>query len=154
MDRTSPESLKQLEAALELKMGSVLAPMDFSKVGGVDPLIQIINRSDRATERLSAFIASDQFGHERIGGRLLVGVRACTNAPGIFRQAGQQLAYKTRLADAGLAVDMHDLAISREHVAVNRIQAREFRLAADDLLSAPATCTPLGADHAVHRHGL
>ena len=52
MDRTSPESLKRLEAALELKMGSVLQPMDISKVGGVDPLIQIINRSDRATERL------------------------------------------------------------------------------------------------------
>ena len=33
-------------------MGSVLQPMDISKVGGVDPLIQIINRSDRATERL------------------------------------------------------------------------------------------------------
>ena len=52
MDRTSPESLEQLESALELKMGSVLQPMDFSKVGGVDPLVQIINRSDRATERL------------------------------------------------------------------------------------------------------
>ena len=52
MDRTSPESLAQLESALELKMGSVLQPMDFSKVGGVDPLVQIINRSDRATERL------------------------------------------------------------------------------------------------------
>jgi flagellar motor switch protein FliG len=52
MDRTSPEGLEDLEAALERKMGSILQPMDFSKVGGVDPLIQIINRSDRATERL------------------------------------------------------------------------------------------------------
>jgi flagellar motor switch protein FliG len=52
MDRTSPETLKELEAALERKMGSVLQPMDVSKVGGLDPLIQIINRSDRATERL------------------------------------------------------------------------------------------------------
>ena len=52
MDRTSPDALKKLEAALEQKMGSVLQPMDISKVGGVDPLIQIINRSDRATERL------------------------------------------------------------------------------------------------------
>jgi flagellar motor switch protein FliG len=33
-------------------MGSILQPMDISKVGGLDPLIQIINRSDRATERL------------------------------------------------------------------------------------------------------
>jgi flagellar motor switch protein FliG len=52
MDRTSPETLKELESALERKMGSVLQPMDVSKVGGLDPLIQIINRSDRATERL------------------------------------------------------------------------------------------------------
>lgn len=52
MDRTSPEGLEDLETALERKMGSVLQPMDFSKVGGVDPLIQIINRADRATERL------------------------------------------------------------------------------------------------------
>jgi len=52
MDRTSPDALKALETALQNKMGSVLQPVDFSKVGGVDPLIQIINRSDRATERL------------------------------------------------------------------------------------------------------
>jgi len=52
MDRTSPEPLKFLEEALERKMGSILQPMDISKVGGLDPLIQIINRSDRATERL------------------------------------------------------------------------------------------------------
>jgi flagellar motor switch protein FliG len=52
MDRTSPETLDQLEAALERKMGSVLQPMEVSTVGGLDPLIQIINRSDRATERL------------------------------------------------------------------------------------------------------
>ncbi|MGA8210465.1 MAG: flagellar motor switch protein FliG [Nocardioidaceae bacterium] len=52
MDRTSPDALKQLENALERKMGSILQPLDVSKVGGLDPLIQIINRSDRATERL------------------------------------------------------------------------------------------------------
>src|SRR4051794_33656856 len=52
MERTSPDALKALETALQNKMGSVLQPVDFSKVGGVDPLIQIINRSDRATERL------------------------------------------------------------------------------------------------------
>jgi flagellar motor switch protein FliG len=52
MDRTSPEALVQLEEVLERKMGSVLQPMDTRTVGGLDPLIQIINRSDRATERL------------------------------------------------------------------------------------------------------
>ncbi|HET7355632.1 MAG TPA: flagellar motor switch protein FliG [Nocardioidaceae bacterium] len=52
MDRTSPEILQRLEAVLERKMSSVLQPLDFSTVGGVDPLVAIINRSDRATERL------------------------------------------------------------------------------------------------------
>jgi flagellar motor switch protein FliG len=52
MDRTSPEILQKLEAVLERKMSSVLQPLDFSTVGGVDPLVAIINRSDRATERL------------------------------------------------------------------------------------------------------
>ncbi len=52
MDRTSPETLRHLEEALERKMGSVLQPVEVSQVGGLDPLIQIINRSDRATERL------------------------------------------------------------------------------------------------------
>ncbi|MGN6577199.1 MAG: flagellar motor switch protein FliG [Nocardioides sp.] len=52
MDRTSPDVLKGLEGALERKMSSVLQPMEMSAIGGLDPLIQIINRSDRATERL------------------------------------------------------------------------------------------------------
>ncbi len=52
MDRTSPEVLAKLESVLERKMSSVLQPLDFSNVGGLDPLIQIINRSDRTTERL------------------------------------------------------------------------------------------------------
>ena len=52
MDRVTPDTLRALEVALERKMGSVLQPMDVSKIGGLDPLIQIINRSDRATERL------------------------------------------------------------------------------------------------------
>ncbi len=52
MDRTSPELLSHLEERLERKMSSVLQPTEMASVGGLDPLIQIINRSDRATERL------------------------------------------------------------------------------------------------------
>jgi len=52
MEQSSPEVLERLEARLERKMSSVLQPTDFSNVGGLDPLIQIINRADRATERL------------------------------------------------------------------------------------------------------
>ncbi len=52
MDRASPEILRALETMLERRMSSVLQPMEMSAIGGLDPLIQIINRSDRSTERL------------------------------------------------------------------------------------------------------
>ncbi|GCD89538.1 flagellar motor switch protein FliG [Nocardioides sp. LS1] len=51
MDRTSPEIIRSVEASLERKLSSVLHPADMSRVGGVDPLVNIINRSDRVTER-------------------------------------------------------------------------------------------------------
>ena len=52
MERTSPALLRQLESSLERKMSSILQPSESSAVGGVEPLIGIINRTDRATERL------------------------------------------------------------------------------------------------------
>jgi flagellar motor switch protein FliG len=52
MDRTSPENVRAVEASLERKLSSVLQPSDMSAVGGLQPLVDIINRSDRATERL------------------------------------------------------------------------------------------------------
>ncbi len=52
MDRTSPDIIRKVEATLERKMSSVLQPSDLSAVGGLEPLVEIINRTDRATERL------------------------------------------------------------------------------------------------------
>jgi len=52
MDRTTPEIIRAVEANLERKLSSVLQPSELSRVGGVDPLVNIINRSDRPTERL------------------------------------------------------------------------------------------------------
>jgi len=52
MDRTSPDIIKQVETMLERKLSSVLAPAELSAVGGLQPLVEIINRADRATERL------------------------------------------------------------------------------------------------------
>ncbi|MGN6782674.1 MAG: flagellar motor switch protein FliG [Marmoricola sp.] len=51
MDRTSPEMIKAVERTLERKLSSMLQPADASRVGGLDPLVNIINRSDRSTER-------------------------------------------------------------------------------------------------------
>lgn len=51
MDRTSPEIIRTVESILERKLSSMLQPAEVSRVGGVDPLVNIINRSDRPTER-------------------------------------------------------------------------------------------------------
>jgi len=51
MDRTSPEIIRAVETTLERKLSSMLQPAEMSRVGGVDPLVNIINRSDRSTER-------------------------------------------------------------------------------------------------------
>lgn len=51
MDRTSPEIIRSVESTLERKLSSMLQPAEMSRVGGVDPLVNIINRSDRSTER-------------------------------------------------------------------------------------------------------
>jgi flagellar motor switch protein FliG len=52
MDRTSPELIRQVEAALERRLSSLGVASDLSAVGGLKPLVEIINRSDRATEKM------------------------------------------------------------------------------------------------------
>ncbi len=52
MDRTSPDIISTVEASLEKRLSSVLQQGDLSSVGGVQTLVDLLNRSDRATERL------------------------------------------------------------------------------------------------------
>ena len=52
MDRTSPELIRQLEASLERRLRSLGVASDLSAVGGLQPLVDIINRADRSTERM------------------------------------------------------------------------------------------------------
>jgi flagellar motor switch protein FliG len=51
MDRTTPETIREVEAALESKLVS-LPTQEFTAVGGVQALVRIINESDRMTERV------------------------------------------------------------------------------------------------------
>jgi flagellar motor switch protein FliG len=51
MDRTSPEMVRLVEEELQRRMGSILAHQDMATVGGVETLVEIINRSPRPTER-------------------------------------------------------------------------------------------------------
>lgn len=52
MDRTSPDIIEKVEAALERRLSSVLNQTEMSQSGGVPTLVDLLNRSDRATERL------------------------------------------------------------------------------------------------------
>ena len=51
MDRTSPEMVRLVEEELGRRMGSILAHQDMTTAGGVEALVEIINRSPRPTER-------------------------------------------------------------------------------------------------------
>lgn len=50
MDRTSPDIIKDVERILERKLSS-LVTQDFTAAGGVDSIVEVLNRVDRATER-------------------------------------------------------------------------------------------------------
>ncbi|WP_406833087.1 flagellar motor switch protein FliG [Pedococcus sp. KACC 23699] len=52
MDRTSPEIVKQVEGHLERRLANLVQSSDYSSVGGLGPLVGIINSSERSTERL------------------------------------------------------------------------------------------------------
>ena len=50
MDRTSPEVIKEVEKVLEKKLSAMLTE-DFTSVGGVDSVVDILNSVDRTTEK-------------------------------------------------------------------------------------------------------
>ena len=50
MDRTSPDVIKEVERVLERKLSSLLN-QDYTNVGGVDAIVDILNTVDRGTEK-------------------------------------------------------------------------------------------------------
>lgn len=50
MDRTSPDVIKEVETILERKLSS-LVNQDYTIVGGVDAIVEILNTVDRGTEK-------------------------------------------------------------------------------------------------------
>src|SRR5919202_675012 len=52
MEQASPDVIQLVEHELDRRMSTVLGPRELSAVGGVPPLVAIINRADRSTERL------------------------------------------------------------------------------------------------------
>src|SRR5204863_8546754 len=52
MEPASPDVIRLVERELERRMTTVLSQQETSNVGGVQPLVAIINRADRSTEPL------------------------------------------------------------------------------------------------------
>lgn len=52
MDKTSPEIIATVEAALHKRLSSVTQQGDMSSAGGVQVLVELLNRSDRGIEQL------------------------------------------------------------------------------------------------------
>jgi len=50
MDRTSPDVIKDVERILERKLSS-LVTQDFTAAGGIDSIVEVLNKVDRTTER-------------------------------------------------------------------------------------------------------
>jgi flagellar motor switch protein FliG len=52
MEQASPDVIRLVERELDRRMSTVMTPQELSAVGGVPPLVAIINRADRSTERM------------------------------------------------------------------------------------------------------
>ena len=50
MDRTSPEVIKEVERVLERKLSSLIN-QDYTIVGGIDSIVEVLNTVDRGTEK-------------------------------------------------------------------------------------------------------
>ena len=50
MDRTSPDVIKEVERVLESKLAN-LVNQEFANIGGVDQVVEILNSTDRGTEK-------------------------------------------------------------------------------------------------------
>lgn len=52
MGRVNPDAVRLVESILQRKMSNVLVATESSYIGGIDPLISIIQRTDRQTEKI------------------------------------------------------------------------------------------------------
>ena len=52
MENANPDAVRHVEQTLERRLSSVLPQSDASVAGGLQPLVDIINKADRGTERL------------------------------------------------------------------------------------------------------
>lgn len=74
MERASPDVVSVVAENLQRKASAVLTPQELSAVGGVQPLVEIINRADPTTEKLilEGLEARDQSLAEEVRSRMFV----------------------------------------------------------------------------------
>lgn len=73
MDRTSPEVVREIEKILEKKLSSLVV-QEYTSVGGVQSVVDVLNRADRATEKsiIQSLELSDPELAEEIKKRMFV----------------------------------------------------------------------------------
>nr|WP_297423435.1 flagellar motor switch protein FliG [uncultured Actinotalea sp.] len=74
MERASPDVVTVVAENLQRKASAVLTPQEMSAVGGVQPLVEIINRADPTTEKLilEGLEARDQSLADEVRSRMFV----------------------------------------------------------------------------------
>ncbi|NNH08372.1 flagellar motor switch protein FliG [Cellulomonas fimi] len=74
MERASPDVVQMIAENLQRKASSVLASSELAAVGGVQPLVEIINRADPSTEKviLEGLASRDEELAEEVRSRMFV----------------------------------------------------------------------------------
>jgi flagellar motor switch protein FliG len=74
MERASPDVVAVVAESLQRKASTVLAPRELAPVGGVQPLVEIINRADPTTEKaiLEGLTSRDEALAEEVRSRMFV----------------------------------------------------------------------------------
>ncbi|MEI4270707.1 flagellar motor switch protein FliG [Klenkia sp. LSe6-5] len=74
MDRTTPEVVRLVEDEIGRRMGSLLSSPDLPAAGGVETLVEIINRASRPTEKsiLEALASTDPELAEKVRSQMFV----------------------------------------------------------------------------------
>ncbi|WP_182112594.1 MULTISPECIES: flagellar motor switch protein FliG [unclassified Actinotalea] len=74
MERASPDVVQLVAESLQRKASAVLTPQELSAVGGVQPLVEIINRADPGTEKaiLEGLEERDKALAEEVRSRMFV----------------------------------------------------------------------------------
>jgi flagellar motor switch protein FliG len=101
MDRITPEVLREVERVLERKLSTVMG-QDFTIAGGIDSVVNLINRVDRGTERniIEALEEQDPELAEEIKKRLFM----FDDIGGMDDRSLQRVLREVDLKDLGLAL--------------------------------------------------